>query len=585
MLFQTNAAARPGLLRPSPDGALHAPPSLAARLLGTSLACALLAAAASPAGAQIPDAGRSMRDIENTLPAMAPRPARPALDDSATPPAEPSASGEAAGPRLLLRRVILTGNRVYGDEVLQALLADLPGTEQNLDGLRAAADRITRYYQEQGYLLARAYLPAQEIADGEVTIAIQEGVYDEIQLDNRSRVDDAVLRRGLSSLHPGDAVHIKQLESRLQGLDDLPGAAVRGTLRPGTAPGSTALRVDAAPTPLATGSLDADNFGGYYTGEFRLSGNLDVDSPLRLGDQLGLRLLSSDRRQRYYQASYRIPVGPALTRVGLNVSHMRYAIGRDFEILEAGGTARTTGFFVEQPLAYGPHFSARAQFTYEDKRLSEHMGLFSLADGKRVQLATASLSITGEDGLLGGGRSAGFLSYGLGRLRLDTARMRARDQAYARSAGEFGKASLTLLRQQNLPGPFALYTQFNAQLASKNLDGSEEFSLGGPYGVRAFANGDASGDQGWQATMELRYLPMPGLQLAAFADAGRITVNRRPWNDDRNTRRLSAAGVSLTQSGPRHQVMVAAAWPIQKETEQSGPRHEPRFWLRATRYF
>ena len=77
-------------------------------------------------------------------------------------------------------------------------------------------------------LSARAlYLPPQEIRDGVVDIAVQEGVYDEIQLDNRSRVSDAVLRRGLSVLRPGDPVHIDNLESRLLRLSDLPGAAVQ----------------------------------------------------------------------------------------------------------------------------------------------------------------------------------------------------------------------------------------------------------------------------------------------------------------------------------------------------------------------
>ncbi|CAB3895389.1 ShlB/FhaC/HecB family hemolysin secretion/activation protein [Achromobacter denitrificans] len=585
MLFRPLAATRSAPHPVTPAAPLPPPFQPARRRLRAGLACLLLCAGPPAVRAQIPDAGRSMRNIENTMPAASPRPSRPMLDDSATPPASPSATGDRGGSLLRLRRFILTGNRLYDEAALQALLADLIGTEQDLDGLRAAADRITRYYQDRGYLLARAYLPPQEIEDGVVTIAVQEGVYDDITLDNRSRVDDAVLRRGLSALKAGDAVHIDRLESRLQALNELPGAAVQGTLRPGAAPGSTTLRVDAAPTPLATGSIEADNFGGYYTGEYRLSGNLDIDSPLRLGDQLGLRLLASDGRQRYYQAAYRVPVGAALTRLGMNVSHMRYALGREFDILEAHGTARTTGFFVEQPLVYGRQFQLRAQLTYEDKRLSDAMDVFSVRDGKRVQIATASLTASGEDGLFGGGRSAALLSYGWGSLRLDSARLRAVDQAYTQSAGGFGKANLTLLRQQNLPGPFTLYAQVNGQLATRNLDGSEEFSLGGPYGVRAFANGEASGDQGWQATAELRYLPMPGLQLAAFADAGRVTVNRRPWNDARNTRRLSAAGLSLTQSGPRHQVMAAMAWPIQKEDEHSGPRAEPRFWLRATRYF
>lgn len=557
-------------------------------------ACLLLCAAVPMAGfaqspnariPEVPDAGRSLREIESTQPEFAPLPDQAPLDDSAARPA-PAPSGDPdGGARLHVRAFRLQGNLHVDTDALQAQLADLNGSEQDLAGLRAAADRITRYYHDQGYLLARAYLPPQEIRDGVVDIAVQEGVYDEIQLDNRSRVSDAVLRRGLSVLRPGDPVHIDNLESRLLRLSDLPGAAVQGTLRAGAHPGSSTLLVNAAPTPLVTGSIDADNFGGYYTGEYRLGGSLDVNSPLRLGDQLSLRLLTSDRKQRYYYAAYQAPVGPALTRLGLNVSNMRYALGRDFEILEAHGSARTTGIFMQQPLITGRHFRLEARLQYEDRQLRDDIDMFSQRHAKRIRLGTASLSANGEDSLFGGGRSAAYISYSHGSLRLETEAQRIRDRALNRSAGGFGKLNLTLLRLQHLYGPFTLYGQISAQRATKNLDSSEQFSLGGPYGVRAYANGSSSGDSGWQASLELRYVPMAGLQFAAFADAGRVRLSQLPWTDERNQRRLSAAGLSITQAGPSHQVMAAMAWPIQRENEQNGPKQEPRFWLRATRYF
>ena len=100
-----------------------------------------------------------------------------------------------------MRAFRLQGNLHVDTDALQAQLADLNGSEQDLAGLRAAADRITRYYHDQG-LSARAYLPPQEIRDGVVDIAVQEGVYDEIQLDNRSRVSDAVLRRDCPCCDP-----------------------------------------------------------------------------------------------------------------------------------------------------------------------------------------------------------------------------------------------------------------------------------------------------------------------------------------------------------------------------------------------
>ncbi|KAG1386699.1 hypothetical protein G6F59_016737 [Rhizopus arrhizus] len=108
-------------------------------------------------------------------------------------------------------------------------------------------------------------------------------------MNNQSRVSDAVLQRAFSPLRQCDTVHLDTLDNRLMLVNDMPGIQVQGTLRPGKTPGSPDLFVDAEPGPLPAGSLDVDNFGGYYTGEFRMAGTLDVNSPLRLGDQVNLR--------------------------------------------------------------------------------------------------------------------------------------------------------------------------------------------------------------------------------------------------------------------------------------------------------
>ena len=262
---------------------------------------------------------------------------------------------------------------------------------------------------------------------------------------------------------------------------------------------------------------------------------------------------------------------------------MRYALGHDFEILEAHGSARTTGIFMQQPLITGRHFRLEARLQYEDRQLRDDIDMFSQRHAKRIRLGTASLSANGEDSLFGGGRSAAYISYSHGSLRLETEAQRIRDRALNRSAGGFGKLNLTLLRLQHLYGPFTLYGQISAQRATKNLDSSGTVQPGRPLRRARYANGSSSGDSGWQASLELRYVPMAGLQFAAFADAGRVQLSQRPWTDERNQRRLSAAGLSITQAGPSHQVMAAMAWPIQRETNRTAPsRNRAGYAPRAT---
>lgn len=59
------------------------------------------------------------------------------------------------------------------------------------------------------------------------------------------------------------------------------------------------------------------------------------------------------------------------------------------------------------------------------------------------------------------------------------------------------------------------------QLASRALDSSEQFFMGGANGIRAYANGDGYGDSAYIVTGEIRRATwLPGLEAAAFVDYG-----------------------------------------------------------------
>jgi hemolysin activation/secretion protein len=72
------------------------------------------------------------------------------------------------------------------------------GQSSNLPALQSMADRITRHYQKNGYLLARAHLPTQDIRDGVVRLAVLEGQYGQIRLNNTSTLDSAVAQNVLA---------------------------------------------------------------------------------------------------------------------------------------------------------------------------------------------------------------------------------------------------------------------------------------------------------------------------------------------------------------------------------------------------
>ncbi|WP_244136860.1 ShlB/FhaC/HecB family hemolysin secretion/activation protein [Burkholderia pyrrocinia] len=545
--------------------------------LCVALICGGAASLFEPVHAQVPDAGRAMRDIETPRPDLPPETA-PEL--TIAPSEEAAGSAPESGPRVLVRAFALDGNTVFGNDELQPLVADLAGSTLGFADLQRAAARITAYYRRHGYVLARAYLPRQDIDDGVVRIEIAEGRYGAITIQNHSRVLGAALRQPLSALHPGDVVRGSGLERSLLLLDDLAGVAARGTLRPGDMPGTTDLVVDADKGPLASGSLEFDNFGDAALGRYRVGGSVDVNSPLRLGDRLSLRGLVSNELQRYYRAGYQLPVGPASTRVGVAYSSLRYRLGGAFSDLDSSGRASVQTAYVTQPLVRARNLSVTAQIQYENKNLRDDYGVFDIRRDKNVGLWTFGVSGNSQDGWLGGGRNGFSVMFGVGRLRSNDP---FEADALKKSIGSFTKLNVSALRVQALGRRFELYTQFSAQLASRNLDESEKFSLGGPYGVRAYALGAGSGDQGWQASAELRYLVAPGWQISTFVDAGRVQADKYPWTQGRNMQHMQAGGVGASWFGAKRQVTLTAAWPL--GAAFGSPTRAPSVWVQAAQYF
>ena len=88
------------------------------------------------------------------------------------------------------------------------------------------------------------------------------------------------------------------------------------------------------------------------------------------------------------------------------------------------------------------------------------------------------------------------------------------------------------------------------QHASKNLDSSEKFSLGGVSGVRAYPSGEASGDEGYKLSFEVQYdLSKPDMDYdligTLFYDYGKI----RQYKDSSNINLTTPNEYSLSGWG------------------------------------
>ena len=548
-------------------------PALNARLLVLPLLLADLSAFAAP-----PDAGQVLKEIR-------PAPARPASEVLPTHIEERAASSPSDGARIMVKGVRISGQSVFPEAELLALVSDAAGKELSLADLNQLAARITAYYRKHGYSVARAYLPAQDIRGGQVKIAVLEGRLGKVKIDNSAGLGDSALAP-VASLAAGTILRKNELEASLLALADLPGVKVKSVLRPGESIGTSDLLVDVAPGRAITGSVDLDNYGNRYTGDMQAGGSVYFNNPLKRGDQLSLRVQSSGSGLGYGLIGYQLPLGSRGTRVGAAWSQMHYKLGKDFAGLNADGDAGVSSIHVLHPFVRGRLVNLYGQARYETKRLTDRVGVTAVQTDKTLDNWTVGFNGDRTDALGGGGTTSFALSYTAGKLGLDAVSQTI-DAGSAQSSGRFGKTSLTAQRLQSLTDKATFYFSYAGQWAGKNLDSAEKFALGGATGVRAYPVGEASGDEGQLLTAEVRWRVREHWQLKGFYDDGYITVNRSPWPKfaGTNTRHLAGAGVGASFNSGEVSVDVLAAWKTGTGSPTSDTDRTPRIWLQAVRYF
>jgi hemolysin activation/secretion protein len=279
--------------------------------------------------------------------------------------------------------------------------------------------------------------------------------------------------------------------------------------------------------------------------------------------------------------------------VGVAYAHLDYKLGREFSALHARGTADIASVYGSYPLIRSRDTNLYGLAGFDAKRFEDKTGATSSVSERDARVFNLGLAGDHRDRLWGGAWTSYSVNWGMGDLNIKTPVVRALDAATARTNGSYNKVTFDVARLQELGGPLSLYGEVRGQLASKNLDSSEKMELGGAYGVRAYPEGEAYGDQGYIATLEarLRLAQLSEhtggqLQAVAFVDQGSITLNKNPWAAGPNHRDLSAAGVGLTWADASNLVIkVSYAFKLGNERATSAPDRSGRLWVQVSKFF
>ena len=527
-------------------------------------------------------------------------PAAAAIEPQVTATPKPAAPTPPASTEFVFKAFKFEGNKVYSTKRLEQLLKKASPNVQDLADLQKAADTVAQLYQNDG-VLARVDLLPQDLTEGEVLITITEGMFAGTKLEtpNSTKLPTDYLVKLVETAQPkGEAVRMNQLDRATLLLGEVPGVQANMRLRSGEKEGETEALLQISDGKPWDGQVSWDNAGPVSTGFNRMSTQVNRYGALGRADISSLQYMRSDGTD-YLRLAYSEPLGYWGSRWGANVSMSRYkVVTNDYLTLNPHGPSNSIGFDMTLPLLRSRTSSASMQLALDRKFYLNNTNVGVISD-YFMDTFTTSLQGTRNDEWLGGGETSVGAQVTRGLVDLSGSPNESNDASSSMTAGRFTKLRLNLNRQQTLGPSTQLVGSYQMQMASKNLDGSEKFSLGGMQAVRAYPSSEANGNAAqlltveYQKTLQLQQYPF---KLSVFLDAGRVTKLKFNTGSGINTYSLQGAGLWVGSSVPNRwgQAQWRMTWAHRIGTNPAaqangldldGTLHNDRFWLSVIQQF
>jgi hemolysin activation/secretion protein len=429
---------------------------------------------------------------------------------------------------LYIRSFKIEGPDLGAGTEVREILSPYENRKLNLATIYEAADKITTLCRTKGYLVAKAYVPAQDARAGVLLIKLVPGEYGAITVKNESSVRDPLVRDAIEQVRTGSSyIRKDDLERAMLLTSDLAGAGVpRVAMGPGQQPGTSDFNFEVPEARRIDGYFLGDNYGAPWTGRNELSGAVNLNSPFGLGDKLSaFGLISEDKGLVNGRMTYSLPIGISGVKTEVGIFRTTYALGGIYAGLNATGTADGLTATLAYALKRQADESYYISGNYTHKTVNDNALGVSLND-RTIDLGTLTLARDTAGTLFGLPLTTNAtLSFTEGRVDIPDAQQLQANLLGVDTAGLYSRVNLSYLATLGLTDKLSLSTNIRGQKAlfGKSLDTSEQFYLTGFFGVRSFDQG-FGGDGGYLVTPELKYALPDFLNyhhsIGLFTDAG-----------------------------------------------------------------
>ncbi|MES2217439.1 MAG: ShlB/FhaC/HecB family hemolysin secretion/activation protein [Pseudomonadota bacterium] len=476
------------------------------------------------------------------------------------PKAKPQAAQNALGPaatkiKFKISTVNLKGNTVYSTAELSKLYKSKLGSVITVAELQDIVQSITNYYRNDGYVLSRAILPPQHVANGVVNIQIVEGYIDHVKVIGAPHGARPLIQRFGDQILLQRPLQIKRMEHYLLLANTIPGVQVKAVLEPSkTNIGASTLDL-VTQTKTFSGYLSYDNYGTRYIGPNEVTTGGEVESIFLPGDSTSMTISRTTRPQelKFFLVGYNMAVGVQGARLSFSMNQARTLPGFVLAPLKINGDAFTFSTMLNYPLVKtrSQDLNLDATFNYIDSKVTTLQQAFMLYDD-HIRSFRIGVNWDLSDTWYGSNNAGAHIEQGLdifGATPISKSETGFTSRYGA--SGHFTKLELMYSRLQQLGATrYSVFFIAKTQWSCEPLLATEQFGFGGVQQAlgRGYDSAEIIGDRGLAGSIELRMNVMPGrvllqaAQLYMFYDAG-VIWNARQVVDQLQKQSATSAGV------------------------------------------
>jgi hemolysin activation/secretion protein len=372
--------------------------------------------------------------------------------------------------------------------------------------LQEVADAVTRFYREKGLILAQGVIPVQSVQGGIVNIQVYEGRLGRVLAEGNLMYKEALLKIPFKGLI-GEPITKNTIESALLQLTDFPGLTVFGVFQPGQQVGTADIVLRVQEEKRLEVAFRIDNQGLQDTGIARFRPVIEWNNVTATADRLTITVQQTynPKNNAYQNFEYERFFGWGI-QAGGYMDRNRFDVGGEFAAQDIFGQTEQEGLWIDKDWYRSRQFNfssgitlerkeaktlTRGRFTNRDK-LSV-LGINASLDHvdtrfKGINFATAQYTRGFNDimGAMGSSASASEHRAGTRPSR------QGGDGRFA--AGQFDKLFLTASRLQTVRPNTSLLVRAEYQWSNDLLVPLEQYSIGGPDNVRAYAPAESLQD-------------------------------------------------------------------------------------------